>query len=103
MGDRNPEGFRRLPCQCASAGIRNGTGGHDGNPEPQFFKMFFNREESRLQIERIKCRLNEQKIDTAFDERSDLSLIRLFYLSPSHIAFTGIMDITRNGESSIQR
>src|SRR5262245_60634369 len=103
MRNRNPEGFCRLACQCPAACIRDGAGSHNRDPTPQFFKFFFDREQSSLQIERIECCLNKKEIGATFDERGDLCLIGLFNLRPGDIPLTRIMDIAGDREGSVKR
>ncbi len=87
MGDRIPEGFDGLPGHPAiTAGLDERHRCHNRNPARAGGKRLLDRKECGLRIQRVKDRLHEQKIRTAFEQAPNLFAIgthQLFIDGPS--------------------
>jgi hypothetical protein len=60
--DRHPEGVDRLAGQCGRA-IGDGDGNHDRQPPAEFLEHFLERDDARLDVERVDDRFEQQQID----------------------------------------
>ena len=77
--------------------LSNVPGDHHGNALAALFEVSGDREEARLQIERVDDRFGEQDIDAGFDERGYLLVIRVGHLIERDAAKAGVVDLRADG------
>src|SRR5438477_358880 len=95
--DRDQKRFHGLAAQRPARLICH----RSRNNERKFFPLLFedvrDRKEGRLTVQRVEDCFDQEKVDTSFDERTDLIEIRLAQLIECDGAKTGIIQIGRNG------
>ena len=97
MRDRNQKRFHGLAAQCPACFVSHCS----GNDQRELFDCSFedvrDRKEGRLTVQRVEDCFDQEKVDTSFDQRTDLIEIRLAQLIECDGPKTGIIQIGRNG------
>ena len=76
MGDGIPEGFDRLACHpTIAAGLNKRHRGHEGEPDVAIVEQLGDGKERGFRIERIEDGLDQQEIDSAVDQATDLLVV----------------------------
>ena len=96
MTHRVPESFDRLSGQDTSRCIGHCAGHHHGQTLATGLEDFFDCKNSRLGVQRIKNRFNQNQVDTTIEQAVELLGVGRTQFLKGHITRTGIVDIRRD-------
>ena len=89
-----PKRFDNLPGNKRRAGFGKCTGNHHGYRVSRILEIASDREQASFEIERIDNRFREQDIDTPFDQRLGLEVIRSFHFFERNSTIGRIFDFS---------
>src|SRR5437773_984656 len=95
--------FNSLPAQVSPRLVDYGTRNHQRHVASGFFKCIGDSEQRSLSVERVENGLDDEKIDTAFEQGSRLIEISLAKLIERDRAKSRIIYVRRNGTRNRKR
>src|SRR5437899_12002886 len=97
MRNRIPKGFDRLARDSAiTASLNKRQRGHKWEPEVAIVEKLINSKERGFRIERIEDGLDQQEINSAIDQATDLLVVDPHQFVIGSAAGRRIVDIGRN-------
>ena len=102
MGHRDPEGLGRLPRQRAPAGIRDGHRHHHRDLPTAFLAAPIDGEQGRLGVQGIKGCLHQENIRASIQQAAHLVAVDGNQLIECDGAEARVIDIRRQGGSSVR-
>ncbi len=96
MGDRVPECLDRLTRKRAAGPVGDRDGGHHGHFDPVLLAIPVDGKQAGLQVQRVKGRLRKQDVDTPFDQRCYLLVVRFHMLIKCDRSISGVLDAGRH-------
>ena len=95
MPHRTPKRFRRLTRQSTTRLVRNRPRKPKWQAIPDFVENRFGRKSRRFRIQRIKNGLDDQRINTPFNQTNNLLAVRQHQLIKADRAIAWIIDVGR--------
>ena len=93
MSHGNPKRFCGLPGKSASAGIDNGSGDHDRQPDFLFPGQLFNGINCGLAVQGIEHRFYKEKINTTFNKAFELLAVVVDDFFKGYCTVTRIINV----------
>ena len=101
--DRRPEGVDRLPGERAAGEVDDRDRDPERDLRPLLVEDVADGGDSRLRVQRVEDRLDEQEVDAAVDEPADGLRVALPHVVERHDAVGGIVHTGRERERLVQR
>ena len=103
VGDRVPEGLRRLPRERAPRGVGDGARNHHRQAHPVVVEILVDGVDGRLAVQGVEDRLDEQNVGPAVDKPGDGFAIGGDQLIEADVAEARVVDVRRDGGGAVGR
>ncbi len=103
VGERIPEGLRRLAGQRAAGKIGDRAGDHDREHRADFVEGVFQRVKRRLGVQRVEDRLDQQNVGAAVDQAERRLVIGDAQIVETDGAKAGIGHVRRDRRGAVGR
>ena len=103
VGDRVPEGLRRLPRERAPRGVGDGARNHHRQAHPVVVEILVDGVDGRLAVQGVEDRLDEQNVGPAVDKPGDGFAIGGDQLVEADVAEARVVDVGRDGGGAVGR
>ena len=95
MADRGPESFERLSRECASAGIGDRHGCHNGHLTHSLVEQPLDCEQAGFDVECVESGLHHEQVRTTRDQRAGLNPIGRRQIVEGHQTIRRVVDVRR--------